>query len=345
MKRVLALSAVVFLICLILGYCGDAISQKSSAGVSLETTVSDRAEDLEEPDNSGAAGTAESGSSTEGIDETDDAQPTAASGEYNDASGKIITETLSPYAAPQSFGKIYMKNSTSQEIDIEKELTTPPGWSPKLGSEPEVLILHTHATETYMTGDRDYYTEDDQVRSTDDSVNMVRVGEAMAERLRAQGISVLHDTTHHDETAYTGSYDRSCETAENYLEKYPSIKVILDLHRDSVSREEGKLKPVCQVGDRNAAQLMIVLGCEDGSAPEHPEWRTNLRLGLRFQQALEIMYPELARPLSVVAHRYNQHLAPGAMLMEIGTEANTLSEAIYTAQLAGDTLARVLKQL
>lgn len=340
MKRVLAVAVVIFLITLLLAFCGDAISAGSQAQQSEPSSaVSQPRGDLSTPDGD---------SKVEKVQPTapqtdTSAESVAAVAEYNDAAGRIISEFFSPDSAPQHFGKIYMKNSTGQAIDIEQELTQRPKLSLSLDGTPEVLILHTHATESYMLQARDYFTEADAVRSQDSSVNMVRVGQAMAQRLEENGIGVIHDTTLHDAVSYTGSYDRSLETAEALLQKYPSIQVILDLHRDSISRGEDKLKTVCEVGGRNAAQLMVVLGCEDGSAPAHPNWRENLRFALRYQQALEMMYPGLARPLSVVAHRYNQHLAPGAMLIELGTEANTLEEAIYTAQLAGDTLARVLK--
>lgn len=336
MKKIFVVSLAAFVISLTLGFCANILGERDVEPTTVYTSV-ESAQEESEPGEISSVSRASS--------EKENLQEAAESNEIDVQKGKIISEFLSPYNASTSFGKIYLKNSTSQTIDIESELTQKLELSLDFSEQPEVLILHTHATEAYMREPRDYFTASDNPRSEDSSLNTLRVGEVMAQRLRENGIGVIHDTTLHDKESYTGSYDRSLDTAKEYLKKYPSIKVILDLHRDSISSGDDKVKAVCEVGGRDAAQIMIVLGCEDGSAPSHPNWRQNLRLGLRFQQALEIMYPGLARPISVVAHRYNQHLVKGAMLIEVGTEANSLDEAVYSAQLAGDTLARVLKNL
>lgn len=261
------------------------------------------------------------------------------------ALGKIITSFFSPYSADASFGKIYMKNSTSKTVDISTELSSPIELKPDFGSQPEVLIMHTHATESYMQDERDFYTEADTARSTDNSLNMVKIGDIMAETLKKNGISVIHDATQHDADSYNGSYNRSGETVKSYLSKYPSIKVVLDVHRDSVARGDDRVKGVVEANGKQAAQIMLVMGCEDGSITDHPNWRQNLRLALRFQQAAEIMYPGLARAMMLAPRCYNQNLSSGSMLIEMGTDANTLDEASYSAELVGDILARVLKGL
>ncbi|MGI6269900.1 MAG: stage II sporulation protein P [Candidatus Howiella sp.] len=269
----------------------------------------------------------------------------AAAADPGEALGKITSKFISPYTAGLSFGNIYIKNSTSKSVDIETELQSPVGFQMTFSAEPEVLIMHTHATESYMLEERDYYSASDAARSTDDAVNMNRIGEKVAEILRANGISVVHDMTQHDAESYTGSYDRSAATVSANLKKYPSIKVVLDLHRDSVGSEAEKVKAVQKIGDKNAAQIMLVMGCEDGSITNHPNWRQNLRLAMRFQQAAELKYPGLARSIMLVPRCYNQNLTSGSMLIEIGTEANTLAEAEYSAELVGDILSRVLKGL
>ncbi|HIZ83853.1 MAG TPA: stage II sporulation protein P [Firmicutes bacterium] len=271
-------------------------------------------------------------------------QPSAA--DPADTVGKILPKFISPYTAGLHWNKIYIRNMTSKEIDLEAEMAQPLSWAPAITGEPEVLILHTHATESYMPEDRDFYTADDPTHSEDDSQNVVRVGEAIAQQLTAAGIGVIHDKTLHDKASYTGSYGRSAETAARYLEEYPSIKVILDVHRDSVSSgEKDKVKPVVEVDGRQAAQIMLVVGCEDGKVTDFPNWRENFRLAIRMQQTCEELYPGLARPMYFAPKKYNQNLSPGSMLFEMGTEANTLEEAVYAGELAGKALAQVLLDL
>ncbi len=263
-----------------------------------------------------------------------------------DAVGRILSKFISPYTAGLHWNKIYVRNLTSKDIDLEEEMSQQLSWSPEINGQPEVLIVHTHATESYMPEDRDFYTAADPTHSEDPSQNVIRVGEAIASQLTAAGVGVLHDKTLHDQESYTGSYSRSAQTVNQYLEKYPTIKVVLDVHRDSVSSgENDKVKPVVEIDGRQSAQIMLVVGCEDGNVTDFPRWRENFRLAIRMQQTCEELYPGLARPMYFAPKKYNQNLSPGAMLFEMGTEANTLDEAVYAGELAGKALAQVLLSL
>lgn len=265
--------------------------------------------------------------------------------ENHTVSGKIITKTISPQSAALSYNNIYIKNSTGTTIDIKSELES--AFSLKLSSsgEPQVLILHTHATESYMLEERDYYTTTDAARSTDKQKNMIAVGKKIADRLRAAGIGVLHDETLHDYPSYSGSYNASAATIKEYLKKYPSIKIVLDVHRDAVSSGNDKTKLVKEIGGKKAAQVMLVMGSNTGVVTSYPNWKQNLRLAMRFHKTLEETYPGLARPMLVASKKYNQNLSSGAMLIEIGTDANTLEEALYSAELVGDALGKLLSSL
>lgn len=263
-----------------------------------------------------------------------------------DAQGKILKKFISPYTAKLNWNKIYVRNMTSKDIDLEAEMKAGLSWSPEISGEPEVLILHTHATEGYMPEDRDFYTAQDPTHSENPAESVIRVGDEIAAQLSAAGVGVMHDKTLHDKESYTGSYNRSAETAQRYLKQYPSIKVILDVHRDSVSSgEKDKVKPVVEIDGRQAAQIMLVMGCEDGKVTRFPNWRENFRLAIRMQQTCEALYPGLARPMYFAPKKYNENLSPGAMLFEMGTEANTLDEAVYAGELAGKALAQVLTSL
>ena len=168
------------------------------------------------------------------------------------------------------------------------------------------------------------------------------VGNALEQVLSDAGIGVVHDTTQHDYPSYNGSYERSAETIKSYLEKYPTIKIALDVHRDAIQRESDLIvKPVVEINGRKAAQLMIITGCEDGTMGV-PEWRQNLRFAASLQDAVEQDYPQLTRPIFFCYRKYNMDLTTGSLLLEIGSNANTLDESIYSAELIGNSLAKLL---
>ena len=119
----------------------------------------------------------------------------------------------------------------------------------------------------------------------------------------------------------------------------------IDVHRDSMTTDSGvKYKPTVTVNGRKAAQVMLIAGCDaNGGWGDFPRWEENLRLALRVQQKLQQLYPGLARPLNFSNSKYNMNATPGSMLVEVGTEVNTVSEARYAGQLAGDAIGQALK--
>ncbi len=259
--------------------------------------------------------------------------------------GKITSRYISPYTAPLSYDSVYLKNSTSFDIDLKALLNQNLKFKIEENGEPQVLIMHTHTTESYMQKESEYYTQEDQPRSTDNAKNMVKIGSIITQKLNENGIKTLHDTTKHDYPEYTGSYGRSANTVSSYLKKYPSIKIVLDLHRDSVSTDDGKAKLVTEIGGKKAAQVMLVMGSESGNVKDYPKWRENLSLAVKLQQKIELQYPTLARPILLRSSKYNQNLTTGSLLLEFGTEANTLDEATYSAELVGNALVALLKTI
>ncbi len=260
--------------------------------------------------------------------------------------GQIISQYNSPYTAPSSYNGVYLKNNTGLSISIKNFLEGKINFKIKKTSEPQVLILHTHATETFKTDDKDYFTDKFSSRSNNTAQNMVSVGKIVAEKLNANGIKTLHDTTLHDYPSYSKSYSRSAETVKNYLKKYPTIKVVLDLHRDAVTKENGdKVKLVTEIGGKKAAQVMLVMGSQSGSVTNFPKWEENFKLAVRLQQVIEKKYPTLARPLMLMSKTYNQNLTTGSLLIEFGTDVNTLSEVHYSAEMIGESLAELLGTL
>lgn len=235
------------------------------------------------------------------------------------------------------YQNIWVKNSNqNHSIDVAEELQKQPAVKIKKNAEPQVLIYHTHTTEAFL-GD---------TRTTDKSRSVCAVGDEIEKQLKAAGIGVIHDTTYHDYPAYNGSYDRSVVTMANYLKKYPSIQVTLDIHRDAMSRSDGtQLKPTATVAGKKAAQIMIISGCDDTGDLGFPNWEYNLRLAVRLQKSLSDLYPGLARPLDFCARRYNENMTKGSLLVEFGTNTNTLDEAKYSGELFGKSLAAVLNGL
>ena len=231
-------------------------------------------------------------------------------------------------------------------MDIEKVLQERPDVTIKKDGTPQVLIYHTHSSESYMSEESDTYYSDMPTRSQKEEENVMSVGEVLAEKLRAAGIGVIHDKTYHDYPAYNGSYTRSAETIQKNLEKYPTIQVTIDVHRDAISGANGeRKKPTAVVNGKKAAQVMILSGCDDDGTLGYPDWEYNLRLAMRVQQACEKYENNFIRPLTFSATKYNQNLTHGSMLVEFGTEVNTLEEAKYSASLFGDALVSVLNDL
>lgn len=262
-----------------------------------------------------------------------------------DAVGKVIPQFISPYKSKTSYNRVYIKNRAGIDLNIAKYLQGSNPVKLKKNGEPQILIMHTHTTECYLLEDRDFYTDSDVTRTRDKSFNVTAIGKLVAEKLNSAGFVTLHDTTEHDYPAYNGSYNRSGETVKKYLEKYPSIKIVIDLHRDSLAGNgTDRVKPVIEIGGKNAAQVMLVMGCGQ-TISGHENWEKNFTFAVKYQQTLEVLYPGLARQISFVSSRYNQHLTTGSILLEVGTESNSLEEAKYGATLAATALVSYLNTL
>ncbi len=238
-----------------------------------------------------------------------------------------------------------LKNTTSYVPDISSLLSEPLGFDITEGDEVSVLIYHTHTSESYLTYDAGYYHQDFYPRSTDPQRNMLRVGEAVVQTLNSLGIGAVQATEIHDDPQYTGAYSRSRATIEEYMTLYPDIKVVLDIHRDSISfgDEGGKVKPTFTYNGKKAAQIMIMSGYPGENSEGFSHWQDNLAFALKLQSTAESMYPGMTRPLYLGNFTYNMDVCSGSLLIEVGTDVNTLSEAVYTGQLLANVLAKVLQ--
>lgn len=219
--------------------------------------------------------------------------------------------------------------------DVSSWLTQPLSWD-LTQQEPTVLIVHSHATESYANTQD--YEESSAYRTLDNNYNVVAIGAALAQALEEKGIGVIHDTTLHDHPSYSDSYAYSRETVQAYLDKYPSIALVLDIHRDSVEDDDGvEMSFTTQYNGETAAQLMLVVGTDAGGLT-HPDWQSNMSLAVKLHAQLEKICPGICRPISFRSQRFNQDLSSGALLIEVGAAGNTQQEALRSVEILADAI-------
>ena len=207
--------------------------------------------------------------------------------------------------------------------------------------EPQILIYHTHTTESFEPYSRDFYDNSFSCKSTDTSKNIVSVGNEICRQLDKAGISYVHDTLVHDYPSYDDAYDSSRATVQEILKKYPSIKICLDIHRDGIEKEDGtRLAPVVEINGKKAAQLMIISCCDDGTMGM-PDFMENFHFACKLQSSLESDWKGLTRPILFDYRFYNQDLTKGSLLIEVGSHGNSIDQVKYTGELIGKTLAEM----
>ena len=201
------------------------------------------------------------------------------------------------------------------------------------GENPTVLILHTHATESYTQTPGWEYGESSSYRTLDVEHNMVAIGAHLARLLEAGGIRVIHDTTLHDYPDYTGAYYRSEDTANRYLEENPGIFLILDLHRDAGADADGnEMDTSARVLGQESAQLLFLMGTDHGA------WRENMNLAVKLTAQLEKTHPGITRGILTRNDDYNQYLTPGTLLVEVGGAGNTQPEAMTAVEALAEAI-------
>ncbi len=251
-----------------------------------------------------------------------------------------------PERKPLSLSKadtktVNIKNSSGQTADAKALLLKPLDWD--LTQSPQVLLLHTHATESFTPTKEAPYEASSYYRTLDTDHNMVRIGSYLAALLKEGGVESVHDTTLHDYPSYTGSYGNSRKTFQKRLEETPGLKLVLDLHRDALETESGKQLPArVQVDGRQVAQIMLVVGTGSGGL-KHPNWQENLALALKLQNRLEKRCPGICRYISLRSERFNQDLSPGTVLVEVGTAGNTLEEALAATEILAQAILDLSK--
>lgn len=238
-----------------------------------------------------------------------------------------------------SYGKIAISNGTKYKINVN-ELMKEPIKMDFSKKSPEILIYHTHTTESYLRDISKLNKEGVQTRTNDNRYNVVRVGEELAQILRKEyGVEVIHNAAVHDNPGTSGAYGRSLNTATNILKTYPSIKLVIDLHRDALDKEQ--LRVVTDVNGKKAAKIMFVVGT-DATGLSHPNWRENLKLAITLQEKLNKKYPGLARPILISENRYNQHLSKGSLIIEVGGDGNLMSECLESVKYLAEVIGEIV---
>lgn len=233
------------------------------------------------------------------------------------------------------YGATKIDNESS--YTLTQEILTP---DVEITNKKDVVIYHTHTCESYTPCDTYNYQMTGNYRTTDNNYNVVRVGAELTAHLTKKGFNVTHDATYHDYPAYSGSYSRSLETVEGLLYD-KNTELVIDLHRDAVGSGD-TYGPTVMIDGQRVAQLMIVIGT-DGGGLEHSNWTQNLKIAIKIQETANQMYPGLFRPIIVRNSRYNQHIAKGASIIEVGATANTLGECLLSMQCLANVLEEICK--
>ena len=223
----------------------------------------------------------------------------------------------------------------SDQLSVEKllgmDMTLP-----QEGDGPQILIYHTHSQEAFA----------DSVPG-DVNTGIVGVGECLTKILTEQyGYRVLHNTGQYDVETRDNAYSRALPAVEQILAENPSIQVIIDLHRDEVA-EETKL--VTDIQGRPTARFMFFNGLSrtrktgdiDYLANENQE--ANLAFSFQMQLKEAEYYQGLTRRIYLKGYRYNMHLRPRTLLVELGAQNNTVEEAINACDPLAHILDMVLK--
>lgn len=236
-------------------------------------------------------------------------------------------------------------NNTDFEPDYAALLDEPLSFvTPADPSVPSVLIIHTHGSEAYSPSDGDDYSPTDTYRTADTQYNMIKVGDRIEEYFRGAGIGVIHDRRLFDYPSYNGAYTRALDAINEHLEANPSIKIVLDVHRDALITPDGEpFGSTVKQDGKKCSQVLLVVGTNEGGLA-HPEWKENLKFALRLEREMEVLYPGLVRNLNLRSERFNQHATPGSLIVEVGANGNTLREALNAADLFSVCAARVIKQ-
>ena len=253
-----------------------------------------------------------------------------------DTTGEPVDFSLA--FTPAEADRIRLRGSCTYAVDKTGLLLAPLTWH-TAEAGPQVLIVHTHTTEAYAPSPGYEYEASGDYRTLDSSRNVTAVGAALAKALEKEGVSVIYSDTVHDSPDYNSAYYNAKETIEWYLARYPSIVMVLDVHRDAA---ETPFTEVTEIGGETAAKIMLLTGTDEGGL-DHPHWQDNLSFLLKLQALVNRSYPELLRDPSLRQERFNTHETSASLILEVGSNGNTLPEALAAVKYLAPAIAALLR--
>lgn len=261
---------------------------------------------------------------------------------------KAEKQTQLPPEIPPDALPVSNEQRVSKNLEVRNETTYAPDfnallYAPLNFKEPEILIVHTHASESYKNDGLSYYIQGDSDRSLDTNLNVVRVGTELKRELEKFGLKVTHAQDINDYPSYNKSYTKTLGVIEDHIRRNPNIQIVIDLHRDSVVKSDGtKIKFTAKAGGETVSQIMLVCGTNQAGL-ENDTWQENLKFALKLQNYMENNFPGLARPLNLRQERFNMHATKGSVIIEVGTAANSLDESVAAAKYLANAINYVLK--
>lgn len=244
------------------------------------------------------------------------------------ATTQVVSEHNKKDIYNVTYSTVQIRNQTS--FELTPEMLTPDITFDK----SNIVIFHTHTSESYTPSEAYPYVASGNFRTLDTNANVVGVGNELTSRLSQKNINVVHDTTFHDYPEYNGAYTRSLQTVQNILAS-TSADLVIDLHRDAIA--DNSYGPSVMIGEEKAAQLMFVMGSSEGGL-SHPNWINNLKIAVKIQEKANEMYPGLFKPILLSKYRYNEHLAKGSCIIEVGATGNTMEECLTSMKYLAEVI-------
>ncbi len=249
---------------------------------------------------------------------------------------KIIEENNKVDTFTDVYNSVKIKNES--KYPLTQEMLVP---NVDLDNKTDIVIYHTHTCESYTPTEANNYVATGNFRTIDLEKSVARVGTELSNELISLGFNVNHNKTYHDYPAYTGSYTRGLSTIQNILANESNAEFVIDLHRDALGNNSG-YAPSVQIGEEVGAQIMFVIG-SDGGGLEHPNWINNFKFAIKIQEKANEMYPGLFKPIILRDSRYNQHVAKGACIIEVGATGNTLEQCNISMKYLAKVIKEVMK--
>lgn len=244
------------------------------------------------------------------------------------ATTQVVSEHNKKDIYNVTYSTVQIRNQTS--FELTPEMLTPDITFDK----SNIVIFHTHTSESYTPSEAYPYVASGNFRTLDTNANVVGVGNELTSRLSQKNINVVHDTTFHDYPEYNGAYTRSLQTVQNILAT-TSADLVIDLHRDAIA--DSSYGPSVMIGEEKAAQLMFVMGSSEGGL-SHPNWINNLKIAVKIQEKANEMYPGLFKSILLSKYRYNEHLAKGSCIIEVGATGNTMEECLTSMKYLAEVI-------